>query len=680
MKTTVPALYILFAALSPLFSAAQDTIAINEVRVTSYLVKQSLLRTPAAAAVIDSAQLQLQTSGSLVPAFNTIPGVRMEERSPGSYRLSLRGSLLRSPFGVRNVKIYLDEYPLTDAGGNTYINSIAMNAVYNIDVLKGPDGSLFGANSGGVVNIHTGNTKDRLTTELAGGSYGLFKQNIAFTKNSNAHVLNIVESYQQADGYRQNSRMKRMYVQVGDQWRYNKHNSIKALVLYSNLYYRTPGGLTLAQYEADPAQARPPTATVPGASEQKAAIYNKMLFGGITHTAQLNSSIENVIAVFASTVDFKNPFITNYEMRKEDTYGARTFLIFSNNKTNNAIKWEYDIGAEWQQTQSNISNYTNDHGNKGTLMVSGTITSDQHFIFHRLKIDLHKKLLLEAGLSVNFYKYRFKDSAQLSNRFKTQWMPRLAISYAVTNKFSLRSSVSRGYSPPTTAEIRPSDNNIYPNLQAETGINIELGARYFALHNTFFADAAVYHYRLHNAIVRQQNSLGAEYFVNAGGTDQTGVELQLSYQLISPAQHNRLINKLQLNNSTTFNNFFFDNYASGANDYSGNTITGVPKQTVISSVLLQLQCSTYLFIQHNYTAAIPLNDGNTVFAKAYNLVQLKLGHSFSLKNPGRIELYAGIDNLLNQRYSLGNDLNAVGNRFYNAAPLRNYFAGIIFSR
>ena len=42
----------------------------------------------------------------------------MEERSPGSYRLSIRGSLLRSPFGVRNVKLYLDDFIFTDAGGN----------------------------------------------------------------------------------------------------------------------------------------------------------------------------------------------------------------------------------------------------------------------------------------------------------------------------------------------------------------------------------------------------------------------------------------------------------------------------------------------------------------------------------------------------------------------------------
>ena len=39
-------------------------------------------------------------------------------------------------------------------------------------------------------------------------------------------------------------------------------------------------------------------------------------------------------------------------------------------------------------------------------------------------------------------------------------------------------------------------------------------------------------------------------------------------------------------------------------------------------------------------------------------------------------LVHGVDNLLNKKYSLGNDLNAFGNRFFNASAERNYFAGL----
>lgn len=133
---------------------AQDTLQqLPEVVVQSYYSKASLQRVPTAVSILSPADIQLQQGASLLPAMNTVPGIRMEERSPGSYRLSIRGSLLRSPFGIRNIKIYADDIPLTDAGGNTYLNLIDADAVSRAEILKGPDGSLFGANSGGVVRL-----------------------------------------------------------------------------------------------------------------------------------------------------------------------------------------------------------------------------------------------------------------------------------------------------------------------------------------------------------------------------------------------------------------------------------------------------------------------------------------------------------------------------------------------
>jgi iron complex outermembrane receptor protein len=81
-------------------------------------------------------------------------------------------------------------------------------------------------------------------------------------------------------------------------------------------------------------------------------------------------------------------------------------------------------------------------------------------------------------------------------------------------------------------------------------------------------------------------------------------------------------------------------------------------------------------VQHNYTSSIPLNDANTVYAAKYHLLQAKASWQHSISRKIRFELYAGGDNLLNQKYSLGNDLNAVGTRYYNPSPPRNYFFGV----
>ncbi|MEO6671222.1 MAG: TonB-dependent receptor [Ferruginibacter sp.] len=664
------------SALLPVVVLAQDTLMINEVRINTSVVKQYLLRSTTAAAIIDSVQLQRQAVVSLVPAMNAVPGIRMEERSPGSYRLSIRGSLLRSPFGVRNVKVYLNEYPLTDAGGNTYLNVVAMNAVQRIEVFKGPDGSLFGANSGGVVCINTIGKKEGAVAELVGGSYGFLKQHFAVAKKTGKHFLNFGESFQQADGYRDHSKFHRLYLQLADDWAYSKNKRLKIFAFYSDVFYQTAGGLTLSQLEADPTQARPATSAVPGAVVQKAAVYNKMLFGGITHNLVINKYIENTTALFISFVNFKNPFITNYETRTEKTYGARSFFSFSRSLTATGnSNLTYVLGAEWQETRSMIGNYENNGGLRGILTASGNIISSQHFAFNRIQLDLNKKLLVEAGLSINYYGYRFRDSTRLQSDFKPEWMPRLAVSYSPLKKISFRVSGSRGYSSPTTAEIRPSDNNIYPELRAETGINMELGLRYFAIGNKLWIDLSVYHYQLKNAIVRQENVAGQEFFVNAGGTNQKGLELQSSYLFLQPSQRKRFIDKLQLSNSITLNNFIFRNYRLVNMDYSGNKLTGVPVCTIVNSLTVETAMGTRLFIRHNYTSSVPLNDANSIYAHPYNLLQISLSHPVLLKKCS-LEIYGDMDNLLNQKYSLGNDLNAAGGRFYNAAGKRSFLIGV----
>ena len=38
-------------------------------------------------------------------------------------------------------------------------------------------------------------------------------------------------------------------------------------------------------------------------------------------------------------------------------------------------------------------------------------------------------------------------------------------------------------------------------------------------------------------------------------------------------------------------------------------------------------------------------------------------------------MYGGVENATDRRYSLGNDLNAFGGRYFQPAPGRNYYAG-----
>lgn len=656
----------------------EDSVKLNEVIINSYFTGRPLLRLPSSVSLIDENELKKQSGQSLVPVLNTLPGVRMEERSPGSYRLSIRGSLLRSPFGVRNVKVYIDEFPLTDAGGNTYLNLLDMNAIHSIEVLKGPDGSLFGANSGGVVRLNAfpGDTTTKIRAGIGGGSYSLSNEYISAKHQTGKNTIEITQAWQRSIGYRENSKLDRKYVQVTDQFQYTDKGRLKLLLFYSNLHYQTPGGLTLQQWTDTPWSARPGTATLPGAKEQKAAIYNSTFYGGISHEIKLNKKWSQLTALFGSYTDFENPFITNYEVRRENTLGARTWLQASNNQEG-TILVKFHLGAEASTTNSDIKNYNNVFGQKGPVQKFDIIYNNQLFIFSHLMFDFYNKWLLEGGLSLNVNQYSFyttqpSETPKGKRSFVPQLMPKIAASYRIAPLVALRGSVSKGYSPPALAEIRSSNNIINNELQPENGWNYETGLRFRTHNNLVWWDVSVFYYLLNDAIVRRVNEAEQEYFINAGGTKQAGLESQLMLQLMADRK-TTFIRGLYLNNSLTYSDFKFNNYSINTTDYSGNMLTGVPSTIFVSGLMLKLPAQLYLFLQHNFTSFIFLDDANSIAAGGYHLFMVKGGWKFIQNAHFSLELSGGVDNILNEKYSLGNDLNAMGGRYFNAAMPRNYF-------
>lgn len=650
-----------------------------DVNIVGYLHPQKRLQTPASVGIINKTEMEEQSPVSMVSAMNTVPGVRMEERSPGSYRLSIRGSLVRSPYGVRNVKIYYNDFALTDAGGNTYLNVLNVNDLAGIEVLKGPDGSLFGANSGGVVFLQS-NTDQRNALQIKGygGSYGLFGESFNLARNSGKHFWTIRHSYQRSDGYRDNSGNYRLFFQLSDRWQYHRNNFVEAYAFYSDLDYRTPGGLTKEQYDEDPRQSRPASGKLPGSAEQKTRISTRMYFGGIRHQAKLLPYLSHTIALWGNHVDFVYPFITNYEIRKEDNWGLRTYFTLAPESGGSFIQnWKpsLNLGFEGTRLVTDAYNYDNHAGVKGDLQAYNDILNKQYFGFIRGKVTWKERLVIEAAVSLNFNSYHFRDTTDIKNNFPKVWMPHFAVNYKISDPVSVRVTVSKGYSTPTTAEVRPSDNTVHDDLYAEQGWNVEAGTRMNLLNGRIWLDASCFHYLLRDGIISQVAEDGNTYFINSGKIRQLGVEANGSWIILPLRATNGFFRRIQWNSSYTYAHYKYDKYENNEVDHTGNRVAGVPRNVFINNFQFDFPAGFRFFVQHNYTGRIPLNDANSVYASDYHLVSAQLSVEPGGKSyiPARIFLAA--DNILNQKYSLGNDLNAFGGRYYNAAPGFNFQLG-----
>ena len=226
------------------------------------------------------------------------------------------------------------------------------------------------------------------------------------------------------------------------------------------------------------------------------------------------------------------------------------------------------------------------------------------------------------------------------------------------------------------AEVLPSTSVISTELNAEHGINYEAGLKSSWLQRRLYTEVNVFDYRLKNAIVQRRDASNGDYFVNAGSTKQRGIESQVSYLLL---QRNSFINTARIWVSYTWNNFTYTDFKQLTNDYSGKKLPSVAKNTVASGLDISTRPGIYINLTYYYSDPIPLNDANSEFASSYNLLGSRIGWRKELKKKTRFELFAGIDNAFDVTYSLGNDINAAGGRYYNAAPGRNYYGGISLS-
>jgi iron complex outermembrane receptor protein len=413
--------------------------------------------------------------------------------------------------------------------------------------------------------------------------------------------------------------------------------------------------------------------------DKKTAVYNQTFFSGLSYDYQWNKQWSTKISGYGSITDFKNSAILNYENRKEENWGGRTETHYSIEK--GLIKSRMTLGGEVQFFNSPISNYDNVLGNPGNVQFEDRLSSNLLIAFVQLEFDLPKSYFVTVGSSYSFINYQFNrtsvNPAVSQNRdFDPVISPRVAIIKKVSENLSVYGSVSKGFSPPTLAEVRPSTANYNDTLQAETGISYEIGARGSFLKKVSF-DMALYSFGLDQAIVLQRKINNADYFVNAGGTLQKGAEAMLTWHPISNS--GKSIRGLKIWTSYTLNHYRFVDYKKNQVSYSGNQLTGVVPTILVTGIDVDFINRFYLRTTINYTDRIPLNDANTDFASDYLLAGARLGYSQNIRSKSTMDFWLGVDNLLDQKYSLGNDLNAAGGRYYNAAATRNFYFGVNFS-
>lgn len=665
---------------------------------------------PVSASYISSSEIERHDNSSLHSVISSDPGVRMEERASGSYRISIRGSQLRAPFGVRNVKVYWNGIPFTEPGGSTHLNLIDFNLIDNIEILRGPAGSTYGGGTGGVLMLESkadklGSSSINLGTRV--GSYGQYSSSITANVIDDNARHQIKGAYRTSDGYRDHNALDRVSLNYSGNWDISDQQNLGILANFTDYYYEIPGGLTESQKEEDRQQSRPDSDFTDynnSSKAQEASIHMENYLIGGNHSIT-TESFENRLSLGWQFRFFDHPFNINYKRHTEQHFSARNRSSYQWERDNGDI--ELSWGGEVQRGLMSRRQYGNAGGTPDTVQFDDEIYSLNSMAFIQLESDLFWGINARGGFSLNHQQHRLlrlSEAPADPDGFEKKYSfdevldsrlgvsnvfiaPRLAFSRTFRDDYNAFLSVQEGFSPPTLEEIRTPEGTFNEELRPERGINVEGGFRYKNPLTGLSWEVSVFDFRLQNTIVSYPSEEESEVFRNSGETSQRGIETGLTWQAKeAPNSH---LSALDFDFNYTYNHFFFEEYevleGDELEDFSGNRLTGVPPHSFYLGIHGEFFDFWQINLSGRYVDMIPLNDyakdhENAVYSDDYLKADLKSTVSFSLTNDYELDIYGGVNNFLNEEYGLGNDLNPYGGRYFQPSPSRNYYGGLEISR
>jgi outer membrane receptor protein involved in Fe transport len=131
---------------------------LEEILITAEKRVASVQDTPISVSAISGAELQAQGVSDMVDAARQVPGLAETTNGPGQTEYTIRGLSSSGP-AVATVGFYLDDVPMTAPSGAQNGHVVIDPDLYDlnrVEVLRGPQGTLYGSGSmGGTIKLVT---------------------------------------------------------------------------------------------------------------------------------------------------------------------------------------------------------------------------------------------------------------------------------------------------------------------------------------------------------------------------------------------------------------------------------------------------------------------------------------------------------------------------------------------
>ncbi len=660
------------AATAPKDSTA--TGPIEEIVVRSTRIAQSDLRVPLAVSVVGKRDIQLARQQiGIDEALNRVPGLFFQDRYNFNQdlRISIRGFGAQAQFGIAGVHLTVDDIPITTPDGTSQVDDLDIGSMGRIEVVRGPSAALYGTSAGGAINMYTEEPSDKPYVEMRAmlGEFDTRKYQIKTSGRRDRLGYLASVSYLNVDGFRDFSKSEATVFNSKFTYQLDDTASLTAVAagVHSPLA-RDPGALTPAELATGPrdqARALDVTCNVRERVDQ----YR----GGLVYNKSFNESSALRLRGYALTRKYDGnlpcPFV-------DDSVFDRRFFgggaEYSFNGRVGALPLRLVAGTELTGQHDDRQGYQS-----SPQGVRGALTRDQLELVDTRSLYALGELSLADGVLLTFAG-RYEDiDFELHDHFLAngdnsdsvsfrEFTPMAGITWTIDDGLNFYGSVSTSFETPTFAQLGdPAGPGINGSLDAQTSTNYEIGVKGAAGPTRY--SLALFTIDLEDQLVPYEVADDV-FYRNAGKSTRRGLELSVEQ---------RFSDTLSATVAFTLNDFQFDHYTANGVTLDGNDNPGIPRNQLYVELAYAQPDGWYAFTDLLHVGRLYADDANSAAGRVdpYDVVNVRFGRHFELGRVG-VNVFAGINNLLDEDYFSNVRINQTFNRFFEPAPGRNYYGGV----
>lgn len=632
----------------------ESSVMLPVVLVTANKQEEDPQKIPQSVTAITARQVDDARVTSVDKLGLRVPNLSFSTGGMGMINLtSMRGVRSDPHSNTPAVTMYIDDVPVTTNAG--YIAQLF--DVESVEVLRGPQGTLYGRNAeGGVIKVTT-KKPDRETTgrlSLTGGSKELGRTTGALSGEMVEDTLfaGLAMQYFTQQGWVENDSGanpvddKKEYSGRG-RLRYTPTDDLEVNFAYGMVKY-DEGSFGMYNLQSM-SEERHTDSNDPG--RNRSAFNDQSLTVGydLSSLWKLTSVTTRKESDLNYTMDYDFSTMPMYEVHKYDRYmdiGQEVRLNYEQDGVSGVF------GLTYNRNDKKIR-YT--YYNMGTKH-HATDKTNQYAAFGQLKVPFWDKWAVTAGARLDYYdsKFQEEETGYSASGSWNSFSPKLALEYAVTDDNLVYVSGSRGFRAAGFDAYQGSPGKY--EFDEEELWAVEVGSKNTLWDGKARLNAALFYHKFKNM---QLESYYTTVFSpmpsieNVGDPQGLGGEVELTVMPLAG---------LELFGSVGYTHMRFDDFTDATGDHSGNSIPYVPEWTC--SLGTQYRHGSGFFARAEILGASRTyldsrNDGNI---PAYATVNTKIGWEF-----GNLDVYLFADNVFDERHDY---VNAFGGTYGVATPGR----------